>query len=805
VAEVRPTVPNDVATTVSKSLAKAPADRYQSAEELAAALSALSTATSGATLPGIAPRWSHPLAVAGLSGVAAVGVLGLVYFLMMQLGLPDWVLVAAAVLLVVILPFTLGTGLVERRRLTRTVPTPSSGLGRVANRWLRWRKAALGSIVAFACLGVVTTSHMAMRLLGIGPAGTLLSTGVLEERERMVLADFEDRSGDSSRGDAVTLLVRTDLSQSPAIRLLQPLEMDAVLRRMELPRDTRINTDLALEVAEREGVKAVVTGEINVVGGAYVISAQAVVAGTGESLIPLRETARDSTGIIDAVDRLTKRLRERIGESLRSLRATPTLSRTTTASLPALRKYTQGRQAVRQGNRRRGVELLREAVAIDSMFATAYAFLALQLWNQGIERNAQVEAISAAMRLRYRLPERELYHLEQVYYTAFDHQPRKVIEVAQSHLGLDSSNKSTLSYLGFSYRQLREWEQALRYYRWAVTVDSVSAVENYLLIRTLLDMNRVDEAEVALARFEQVLPGHPSVARGGFNIAVALGDYATAEAGLHAVRTAHPENLNVRIGTASRLWSLAVLRGQLREAERWYEQVFELNEQIGLTTQCIQAVSRKTVMDILVRGNSADALVGLTSTLAQYPLRDIAPLDRPYTDLAVAYAVAGDTRAAREVLAEYESVVPAHLRRYDERNKRVALGLIALAEERSSDAVEEFKAADEGQCSICALPLIARAYDASGQTDSAIAFYERYMATPRYDINAADWINKPAAHMPAAHKRLGELQEERGNRDKAVEHYNEFVDLWQDADPALQPHVEDVRQRIARLMGEPQH
>ena len=57
-------------------------------------------------------------------------------------------------------------------------------------------------------------------------------------------------------------------------------------------------------------------------------------------------------------------------------------------------------------------------------------------------------------------------------------------------------------------------------------------------------------------------------------------------------------------------------------------------------------------------------------------------------------------------------------------------------------------------------------------------------------------------NLPAALKRLGELYEQRGDTDKAVEYYNEFVELWKDADPELQPQVEDVRERIAKLVGE---
>ena len=40
-------------------------------------------------------------------------------------------------------------------------------------------------------------------------------------------------------------------------------------------------------------------------------------------------------------------------------------------------------------------------------------------------------------------------------------------------------------------------------------------------------------------------------------------------------------------------------------------------------------------------------------------------------------------------------------------------------------------------------------------------------------------------------------------RERAAAYYNEFVELWLDADPELQPQVEDVRRRIANLIGEP--
>jgi TolB-like protein len=351
VTAVRATVPGEVEAAVSRSLAKAPADRYQSAEELAAALSAVSGAASGAILPAIAPRWSHPVAVAGLFGLGAAAVLGVVYFLMMQLGLPDWVLLAAAVLLVVILPFTLGTALVERRRVTSAVPTPSSGVGSVLHRWLRWRKATQGSVIAFVGLGVVTTGYMGMRTLGVGPMGTVIAKGVLEAQDRILVVDFENRTSDSTLGATLTDALRIDLSQSPAIQVLQSQELRGALQRMGRDAAERMTLELAQELAEREGVKAIVAGEVGALGNGYVLSGRLVAVATGEVLIAERVTASGDQELIQAVDDLSAKLRERIGESLSTVRSAPPLAQVTTSSLEALRLLTQAQRMGLRGGR----------------------------------------------------------------------------------------------------------------------------------------------------------------------------------------------------------------------------------------------------------------------------------------------------------------------------------------------------------------------------------------------------------------------------------------------------------------------
>src|SRR5207253_2203145 len=342
VTQHRDSVPPALAALIMRCLAKHPADRPQSAEELLGQLEAIATPT-GATLSEpsaissgtqAALRRSHPVRVTTLFALAAVGVLALAQLLVRLLGLPDWAFAGAVGLAAAALPFMLWTGAIERRRARAGVP-----------HWLTWRRALVSAGSGFGLLGLVTATHAAMRQLGIGPVGTLVASGVLAMRDRLVLADFDNRTKDSTLGPSLTEALRVDLAQSGVIRLLDEATVGQALGRTGRPHATALTLAVARELAQREGAKAVVHGQIDPLGRGYVVSAELVGAADGAALVSVRETAQDDGAIIAAVDRLSGRLRERIGESLKTIRASDPLEQVTTRSLEALRKYSQGVRA----------------------------------------------------------------------------------------------------------------------------------------------------------------------------------------------------------------------------------------------------------------------------------------------------------------------------------------------------------------------------------------------------------------------------------------------------------------------------
>jgi len=210
---------------------------------------------------------NHPLRVALLFGVGAALVLVLVYGLMIALGLPNWVFVGAVVLLAIGVPIIAVTQRHERGRAAAAatglhVATPV-GLA----RHVTWKKAIVGGVVAFGTLGIVAAAYSATRVMGIGPAATLMSKGAFTENELVVLATFDNRTTDSTIGTTVTELLRVSMSQSSLVRLMDPARLGESLQRMRRDPTSPVDAATAREIAEREGIKAILTGDIAPLGG----------------------------------------------------------------------------------------------------------------------------------------------------------------------------------------------------------------------------------------------------------------------------------------------------------------------------------------------------------------------------------------------------------------------------------------------------------------------------------------------------------------------------------------------------------
>jgi tetratricopeptide (TPR) repeat protein len=796
---VRDTISMGVEGAITQALSKVPADRFRTATEFAEALDRGSVA--GMVMPAMSGRASLPLAAVGFYLLSALLVLGLSYVLVQQLGLPDWVFAGAAVLLAVGLPIVTFTAHLERRRELAQLGGRPTAAHIGIRKPFTWRRALLGGGVAFGALALVTAIYMGMRLLGIGPVGTLLAKGVIEERDWVVLADFENLTADSMLGPVVTEAFRIDFSQNRVVSVADPSYVGRVLRRMRLERGTDVDLEVAREVAVRQGHKAVIAGQVGALGDLYVISVRIVEAENGIELASLQQTAESAEGIIGAIERVSRKLRERLGDPLKIIRANPPLEDLTTRSLEALRLYAEAVRALADDpDDSHGVGLLEEAVALDPEFAMVWRKLGIA----APRRSARMEALATAFEMRDRLTERERYLTEGTYYWSRS-ETENAIDAYLTLLEAYPDDALGNNNLGVQYQNMRDWAAAERYYAAAAQIDrdiDPTAVDAAMLglVRTQFAQGKFDEARASLARDSVA---HPERNAGTAMIRwyTSLRDYETA---LHQAQTLLEErraSVGGRLGTQYALFSIHLTRGQLAEARRYLEAAIADAETIGIPHIALRGVALLAGMSARFEGDPDAAVREVNDALRRYPMEGMRPDDRPYLFLSAAYATAGRPDLARAMLEEYEALVSAESQRFDQDWVRENWGYVAFAEGRHDDAIAEYLLADQ----LAGNPIhrkkrLGLAYEALGQTDSAIAAYERYVTTPWYGDAR---IDNDAFFLALHYERLGILYEEQGNGEKALLYYGRFVDLWQDADPELQPRVEDARLRMAELVAEP--
>jgi tetratricopeptide (TPR) repeat protein len=721
------------------------------------------------------------------------------------IGLPEWFGPAVLVVLALGLPVLVLTSAAQSWR--ESVRPDQRGM----LRYLTWRHAILGGAGAFALLAAGTGSYLAMRSLGIGPAATLIAQGRLEERTEIVLANFLNETRDTLLGPALERALRIDLGQSPVVKVVDPRRVTTILERMEIEPEAELDLALAREVAYRDRIGAVLAPAISRVGTGYVLSAE-LFSADGELLLSARETAADSTEILVGLDRLSKGLRERIGEPLRSIRASPFLVSGQTSNLEALKKFNAA-GSVWLTRDPDSLKLLEEAIALDSTFVMAWTLYGSVLNGMG-ERDRGVEALTRAFELRDQTNERERYIVEGTYYQQVTEETEKAIEAFQRVLdmGVDGTmfGPVTMSnLLGLLYQELGQFARAEVMFLESIKQDSLlndtpTDYENHQanLARVQIDLGKYDEARRTLfapvARSEAA--GEAMPARWNYylaRVAWAAGDYETAQEYLEALREGAGEDLRLRFLADQHLAALAALRGRLGDAREHTRETMTFMDERGLGARHLRTAIGIAEWRSLVLRDTAGALAEVEAELAHYPLDEMAIEDRPYHPVVYFFAQAGETGRAKAFLEEHErdwDSIPNPDPHADMR------GEIALAEGDYEAAVSHFEqeTTNPKSCPFCALDGLARAHDLAGQADSAIAAYERYVTTPFSDrLRVEDqYVLAPA------HERLGQLYDDRGDHQNALLHYARFVELWKDADPDLQPRVQAVQTRLEEILAE---
>ncbi len=602
-----------------------------------------------------------------------------------------------------------------------------------------------------------------------------VALGALTLHDRIVVADLADSTGDAVLATALSDAFRKDLTQSPFVQVLPDREAGSMR-----------------EIAGREGAKAIVTGSISKAGESYEITARLVSTEKGDVLATVREAATDSTAVIGAVDRLSNSLRRHMGESSASIQASPRLELVTTSSVSALRSYSEGVQAIRDGNRTRGLQLLEKAVELDTGFASAYRVLGATYGDMA-ETGRSTSALEHAIANQPRLSFYDRYHTIATHASTVLNDNITAIDAYQHVLERYPNDVPALTGLAHVYALRREHAAQESLLVRALAVDSTNPRVSIALVATRLNRGDFEGARRELDRVEKRSATLSSAHLAEIYLAAAQQDWASAERWARS-RMALPSTgpLDSLDGLET-LAGIAMAQGRLAEAERHSRAALALAARMRSPGRYLSSAVRLASIDLRYRNAPTRARATVTAALARYPLGKLQESDRPYDLLARFFVAAGNTARARDLILHADQTKLGRQREVSA-DRRWTLGVISLAEGHTPEATAQLRVAtEEHECPMCALPDLARAYEAVGKPDSTIAVYERYLREPwgrRFETDATE--------LGWSMHRLAELYESRRETTKVAEQYTALVALWNGADRELRPVIEDIRKRIDR-------
>ena len=606
----------------------------------------------------------------------------------------------------------------------------------------------------------------------------------MTERDSIILADFVNTTGETVFDETLKQGLAVQLGQSPYLNIFPEDHVRQALRFMGRAPEARVTNEVAREIAEREGIKAILNGSIASLGSQYVLTLNAVNSRTGESLAQEQAAAGSKEQVLAALGTAASRLRAKLGESLSSIQKfDKPLEQATTSSLEALKAFSLGQAQHQVQKDLEASPFLKRAVELDPNFAMAYATLGVCYNNQG-ESEPAIENIKKAFELRDRVSEREKFYISAHYYDTVTGETDKAIETYD--LWRHTYPRDTIPHnnLALRYSQIGQYEKALVSAQEAQRLDPKDVYAYQNIVGAFAGLNRLEEAkavaEQALAQKLDSFVFHLQL----YSLAFAQGDQAAMQR--HAAwASGKPEESFM----ASLESAAAAFSGKLKASRKLTDRSVRLAQQYNMRE--IAGVFRAS--QALVEAEFGNASQARQEAAAALTLARSLPVEGV---AALALAFTGEAARAQPLLVDIEKRSPT-----DTLVKFVWLPSVRAALEISRNnpakAVELLQAAvpyEFGSVPVGSshLPnyLRAQAYLRSKQGKEARAEFQKILEHRGVDLTSTLY---PLAQLGLA--RAAALTSDTAQSRKA---YQDFLALWKDADPDI-PIFKEAKDEYAKL------
>jgi len=386
-------------------------------------------------------------------------------------------------------------------------------------------------------------------------------TPALTEKDTILLADFVNTTGEPVFDGTLKQALAVQLGQSPFLNIFSDERLKEALRFMGRPANERITRDVAKEICERQGIKAMIIGSIAGLGSHYVITLEAVNAHAGDSIAREQAEADNKEQVLKALGKAASQLREKLGESLNSIKKFDApIEQATTSSLEALKAFSQGNDQRMMGNLFEAVPFYKRAIELDPTFAVAYARLAV-IYNNLFQTELAAQYSQKAFDLRDRVSERERFYISEKYSSYVTGDREEAINVLRAWTQSYPNDYIPHNNLAANYQLIGRYEEALKESREAVRLSPNATTAQGNLVEGFIRLNRFDEAHQVLERTLGQNPDRPVYHFYNYNLAFLRADQDTMKRDLDwwASRSKETDGLDLPAGTAA-------FRGQWRKS-----------------------------------------------------------------------------------------------------------------------------------------------------------------------------------------------------------------------------------------------
>jgi len=633
---------------------------------------------------------------------------------------------------------------------------------------------------------------------------------------------FKNNTGDDSLDHwriALADLLITDLSQSKYIRVLSGEQMTKILNQLGQSEAKILSSDVLKEVSERGGVENILVGNFNRAEGTFRINLTLQDGKTGELIGSESVEGVGERDFFPMVDELTKRIKvnfqlseEQIADDIDE-----NIEKITTSFPEAYKYFVEANLRHRSGDYAAAIALSKKALELDPEFAMVYRGMSISYFNLG-QVHEQKKAIQKAIELSYRVSERERYLIQGVFYSWSETTYDKAIEIYNELLDVYPEDYAAKANLGWLYLNIEEWDKVIEIFRELVQGQFGSVIAYWNLAEGLMAMGLHGKAQKVLENGRELFPNN------GYTyelLAFAYMCQRKYDFALDVIDEAVSRGLDIDyIKLRSDIY---LLQGDLRKCEQEYlkfpeksllnrlkpASVYLLQGKINEAKQQLKDEPElgEFLADINLRyGNPEDALLEYNKRLSDSKgAESITGQIRALHNKGLAYIRMKSMDEVQATADELKEVIQESVYKKAMRFHLHLEGNIEFERGNFPESIELFRQAE----SLCpnerylqykdhvpfsvtpVLDALASAYLKARDFENARKTYEKIISLTAARLYFGD-IYAKSFYM------LGKISERLGDKNNAIKNYQEFLELWHDADPELS-EVEDARKSLSDL------